>query len=184
MIKREVLPLFFNGENKMFDELLKLVTNESGDQIINNPEIPNEQNSTAIETTTGSIIDSLKSQISGGNGADVLSLLGGQSGVQGNPLVGNLTANVTNSLMDKLGVSNPVAKQIAAALVPVVIGKLVNRTNDPNDNGFDINSIFGSLTGGKSNQFDLAGLLGGSGSTNQQEQSPDLGSIFNILSGK
>jgi hypothetical protein len=169
----------------MFDELLKLVSNESGDQIINNPEIPNEQNNTAIETTTNSIIDSLKGQISGGNGADVLSLLGGKSGVQGNPLVGNLTANVTNSLMDKLGISNPLAKQIAASLVPVVIGKLVNRTNDPNDNGFDINSIFGSLTGGKSNQFDLAGLIGGSQNTSeQQEQSPDLGSIFNILSGK
>jgi hypothetical protein len=170
---------------KMFDELLKLVSNESGEQIINNPEIPNEQNNTAIETTTNSIMDSLKGQISGGNGADVLSLLGGKSGVQGNPLVGNLTVNVTNSLMDKLGVSNPVAKQIAASLVPVVIGKLVNRTNDPNDNGFDINTIFGSLTGGKSNQFDLAGLLGGQQNTSQQqEQSTDLGSIFNILSGK
>ena len=166
----------------MFDELLKLVSNESGEQIINNSQIPNEQNDAAIETTTSSIMDSLKGQIAGGNGADVLSLLGGQSGVQGNPLVGNLTANVTNSLMDKLGVSSPAAKQIAATLVPVVIGKLVNRTNDPNDNGFDINSIFGSLTGGKSDQFNLGGLLGGQ--QEQQEQSPDLGSIFNILAGK
>ena len=168
----------------MFDELFKLVANESGEQIINNPEIPNEQNNTAIETTTSSIIDSLKGQIAGGYGADVLSLLGGQTGVQGNPLVGNLTANVTNSLMDKLGVSNPAAKQIAASLVPVVIGKLVNRTNDPNDNGFDINSIFGSLTGGKSDQFNLSGLIGGSQNQGQPEQSPDLGSIFNILAGK
>lgn len=168
----------------MFDELLKLVSNESGEQIINNPQIPNEQNEAAIETTTSSIVNSLKGQIAGGNGADVLSLLGGQSGVQGNPLVGNLTANVTNSLMDKLGVSSPVAKQIAASLVPVVIGKLVNRTNDPTDNGFDINSIFGSLTGGKSDQFNLGGLLGGSQNHHQQQQSPDLGSIFNILAGK
>ncbi len=168
----------------MFDELLKLVSNESGEQIINNPQIPNEQNDAAIETTTSSIMDSLKGQIAGGNGADVLSLLGGQSGIQGNPLVGNLTSNVTSSLMDKLGVSNPVAKQIAASLVPVVVGKLVNRTNDPNDNSFDINSIFGSLTGGKSNQFNLGGLLGGQQNQGQQEQAPDLGSIFNILSGK
>jgi len=166
----------------MFDELLKLVGSEAGEQIINNPQIPNENNDAAINTTTESIMDGLKGQISSGNGADVLSLLGGQSGIQGNPLVGSLTGNVTNSLMDKLGISNPVAKQVAAALVPVVIGKLVSKTNDPNDNSFDINSIFGSLTGGKSDQFNLGGLLGGSGSN--QEQSPDLGSIFNILSGK
>lgn len=168
----------------MFDELLKLVGGEAGEQIINNPQIPNEQNDASIETTASSIMDSLKGQISSGNGADVLSLLGGQTSVQGSPLVGGLTANVTNSLMDKLGVSSPVAKQIAASLVPVVISRLVNRTNDPNDNGFDINSIFGSLTGGKSDQFNLGGLLGGSQNPGKQEQSPDLGSIFNILAGK
>lgn len=168
----------------MFDELFKLVQGESGEQIINNPQVPNEQNDAAIETTTSSIFDGLKSQVAGGNGADVLSLLGGKSSVQGNPLVGGLTANVTNSLMEKLGIDNPAAKQIAATLVPVVIGKLVSRTNDPNDNGFDINSIFGSLTGGKSDQFNLGGLLGGSQNQQGQEQSPDLGSIFNILSGK
>ncbi|MEO8514020.1 MAG: hypothetical protein ABI543_10700 [Ignavibacteria bacterium] len=168
----------------MFDELLKMVAGESGEQIINNPQIPDEHNEEAIQTTTSSIVDTLKGQISGGNGADVLSLLGGQTGVQGNPLVGNLTANVTNSLMDKLGVSNPVAKQIAQALVPVVIGKLVNRTNDPNDNAFDINSIFGSLTGGKSNRFNIGGLLAGSQNNPSGEESSDLGSIFNLLAGK
>ncbi len=168
----------------MFDELFKLVAGESGEQIINNPQVPNEQNDAAIETTTNSIFDGLKSQVAGGNGADVLSLLGGQTGINGNPLVGGLTANVTNSLMDKLGIDSPAAKQIAAALVPVVLSKLVSRTNDPNDNGFDINSIFGSLTGGKSDQFNLGGLLGGSQHQGQQEQSPDLSSIFNILSGK
>ncbi|MBL8016746.1 MAG: hypothetical protein JNK43_05705, partial [Ignavibacteria bacterium] len=107
----------------MFDELFKLVAGESGEQIINNPQVPNEQNDAAIETTTNSIFDGLKSQVAEGNGADVLSLLGGQSGIQGNPLVGGLTANVTNSLMDKLGIDNPAAKQIAAALVPVVLSK-------------------------------------------------------------
>lgn len=166
----------------MLDELFKLVANESQDQIINNPQIPNENNETAIQTTSNTIFESLKSQVASGNGKDVLSLLGGQSGVQDNSVVNGLTANVTNSLMDKLGIDNPAAKQIAASLVPVVIGKLVNRTNDPSDNGFDINSIFGSLTDGKSNGIDLGGLL--AGNKNAGDQNPDLGSIFNMLSGK
>ncbi|MCC6866312.1 MAG: hypothetical protein IT280_09170 [Ignavibacteria bacterium] len=166
----------------MLEELLKLVGGEAGEQIINNPQIPNEHNDAAVNTTTESIIDGLKGQIASGNGADVLSLLGGKSSISGNPLVGSLTNNVTNSLMEKIGITNPVAKQIAAALVPVVISKLVSKTNNPNDSSFDINSIFGSLTDGKSDQFDLGSLLGGS-NTNS-EQSADLGSIFNILSGK
>lgn len=168
----------------MLDELFKLVTSESQEQIIDNPRIPNEQNEAAIQTTTDSIFDTLKGQVNQGNGADVLSLLGGQTGVQGNPLVGNLTANVTNSLMDKLGVESPIAKQIAASLVPVILSKLVNRTNDPGDNGFDLNSIFGSLTDGRSNGMDMGGLLGQLSGSGQQEQAGDLGSIFNMLSGK
>jgi hypothetical protein len=173
----------------MLDELFKLVTSESQEQIINNPQVPNEQNEAAIQTTTDSIFQSLQGQVNQGNGADVLSLLGGQSNMQGNPLMGNLTSNVTNSLMDKLGVDSPVAKQIAAALVPVVISKLVSRTNDNNDNSFDLNSIFGSLTNGKSNGMNMNNLLGqlsGGQQNNQgnQEQGGDLGSIFNMLSGK
>lgn len=172
----------------MLDELFKLVTSESQEQIIDNPQVPNEQNEAAIQTTTDTIFQSLQGQVNQGNGADVLSLLGGQSNMQGNPLMGNLTSNVTNSLMDKLGVDSPVAKQIAAALVPVILSKLVNRTNDPNDNGFDLNSIFGSLTNGRSSGMDMNGLLGqlsgNQQSGNQQEQPGDLSSIFNMLSGK
>jgi hypothetical protein len=164
----------------MFDELLKLVTSESQQPIVNNPQIPNQHNETAIQTTTTSILESLKGEVQKGNGSGVLNLLGGSSGVEGNPITGNLTKNVTNSLMDKLGIDNPAAKQIAAVLVPVVISKLVNRTNDPNDNGFDLNSIFGSLTDGRSNGMDLSSLLG----KQQGDQNGDLGNIFNMLSGK
>lgn len=171
----------------MLEELFKLVTTESQEHIIDNPQIPNEHNEVAVQTTTDSIFETLKGQVSQGNGADVLSLLGGRSSMQGNPIVNGLVGNVTNSLMDKLGIDSPIAKQIAAALVPVIIGKLVNRTNDPKDNGFDLNSIFGSLTNGRSNQFDMENLLGQvSGNQQQQPQSQemDLGNIFNILSGR
>lgn len=167
----------------MLDELLKLVSSESSEQIINNPKIPNEQNETAVQTATDSIFDSLKGQVSSGNGADVLSLLGGKTNVQGNPLVGNLVDNVTNSLMNKLGIASPIAKQVAASLVPVVIGKLVNQTNDPNDNGFSLNSIFGALTDGRSDKFNLENFAGNP-ETGQKEQGMDLSGIFNLLAGK
>ena len=186
----------------MLNELFKLVTAESGEQIINNPQIPNDKNETAVKTTTDSILDSLKGEISSGNGAGVLNLLGGKSEVQGNPLIGNLTNNVTGSLMDKLGIYSPVAKQIAGALVPVILGKLVNKTNDPGDNDFNLNSIFGSLTGGKTDGFDLGSLLGGGspiggspiggspiggspeGGLETGEQNTGIESIFNMLKDK
>lgn len=165
----------------MLDELFKLVSGESQEQIIDNPGIPNDHNEAAIQTTTDSIFETLKSQVSSGNGADVLNLLGGKTGVQGNPMVGNLTENVTNGLMQNLGIENPVARQVAASLVPIVLEKLIGKTNDPSDSSFDINSIFSSLTGGKSGGIDMASLLSGD---KNKEQGTDLGSIFNIISGK
>lgn len=165
----------------MLDELFKLVAGESQQQIIENPGIPNDHNEAAIQTTTDSIFETLKLQVASGNGAEVLNLLGGKTGVQGNPLVGNLTDSVTSGLMQNLGIESPIAKQVAASLVPVVLAKLVQRTNDPADNAFDINSIFGSLTGGKSGSFDLEAMLNRG---KDSEQAPELGSIFNILSGK
>ncbi len=131
----------------MLAELFKLVSGESQQQIIENPGIPNDHNEAAIQTTTDSIFETLKSQVSSGNGAEVLNLLGGKTGVRGNPMVGDLTENVTNGLIQNLGIENPVAKQVAVSLVPIVLEKLVNRTNDPQDKGFELDSIFNSLKG-------------------------------------
>lgn len=145
--ERGLKPLSLFEGKTVLDELFKLVAGESQQQIIENPGIPNDHNEAAIQTTTDSIFETLKSQVSSGNGADVLNLLRGKTGVQGNPMLGNLTENVTNGLIQNLGIENPVAKQVAASLVPVVLEKLVNRTNDPEDKGFDMDSIFNSLKG-------------------------------------
>ena len=50
----------------MFDNLLKLVQENAGDAIINNSAIPNEKNNLAVNETTASIFNTLKSQANGG----------------------------------------------------------------------------------------------------------------------
>ena len=44
----------------MFDQLLKLVKENAGEAIINNPAIPNQQNDAAINTAATGIMDQLK----------------------------------------------------------------------------------------------------------------------------
>ena len=51
----------------MFENLLNLVKENAGDAIINNPAIPNEKNDEAINTTTNSIVETLKAQVTSGN---------------------------------------------------------------------------------------------------------------------
>lgn len=133
----------------MFDNLLKLVQENAGDAIVNNSAIPNEKNDLAINETTNSIFNTLKSQASGGNINNIMDMF--NSATPPNAQVTNsLTSNVTNDLMSKLGVNNSQASNIAATLIPKVMGQMVNKTNDPNDNSFDMNSILGALGKGSS----------------------------------
>jgi hypothetical protein len=139
----------------MFENLLNLVKEHAGDAIINNAAIPNEHNDAAIETTTNGIMEGLKNQLGNGGIEGLTSMFqgGNQSG-----MVQNISQNVAGSLMQKFGIENQAAQSIVQSLIPVVMNKFVNKTNDPNDNSFDIQGIMGSLAGG--NTAGIGGMLG------------------------
>ena len=132
----------------MLEQLFNLVKEESQQEIINNPAIPNEFNNQAVGLATESIFGGLQSTLSNGGLKDVLGMFAGNSTpVTNNGLVGGMSDNLVKSLMTKFGIDSPIAHSIAASVIPAVLSKLVSKTNDPADNGFDINSIIGSLVG-------------------------------------
>ena len=147
----------------MFENLLELVKSNAGDAVINNAPVPNEHNDAVINHASNSIMDSLKSQLAGGNFADVLSTLGGKTGLTNNPVVSNIMSSVSSSLMSKFGLSSSAASSVSSGLVPNVMNQLVSKTNNPNDTSFDLGGIFNSLTGGKTQGMDLSNLLSGGG---------------------
>lgn len=135
----------------MIEQLLKMVQQESQDAIINNPAIPNEFNNQAVGLATESVFGGLQNALANGGLQDVLGMFTGKSSPNmNNGLVGGIANNFIKGLMDKFGIDSPIAQSIAASLIPTILGKLVSRTNDPADNGFDINGIIGSLIGGAS----------------------------------
>lgn len=143
----------------MLENLISLVKERAGGAIINNPAIPNEQNEAAIQETSSSITSGLQEVLSGGNGVkDLLSMFGGGS-VDGSPVTSQVTGNVADNLVNKLGIERNEASGIAGSLVPDVLKNLVNRTNNPNDNSFDLQSIFNQLSGGKTEGMNLQALL-------------------------
>ncbi len=132
----------------MFENLLNLVKEHAGTAIINNPDIPNEKNDEAIHTTTTSIIDSLKSQLTSGNLSSIMDMFKGGGSTATHSSVGNaVQSNVISDLMKKFGIDNAQATGIGNKLVPAVMEKFVNKTNDPNDNSFDLSNIVNSLGG-------------------------------------
>lgn len=164
----------------MLEQLFNLIQNESQQEIIQNPAIPNEHNNHAVGLATDSIFGGLQNALSSGGLQDVLGMFTGKNQVSSdNPLVGGMINNFVKSMIAKFGIDSPMATNIASSLIPGILGKLVHRTNDPNDSGFDINSIIGALTGNSPQQgggVQLPGLQENSGGI-------DFGSILKKMTG-
>ena len=52
-------------------------------------------------------------------------------------------------LSTRFGVSPQAASQITNSLIPVVMKQFVNKTNDPDDNDFDLQDVVKNVTGQK-----------------------------------
>jgi hypothetical protein len=143
----------------MFETLMNLVQQNAGSAIVNNPAIPNQHNNTAMESVVQSMMQGLGSQAQGGGLGNLLGMVvnGGQN-IQDNPVTAGVQQNVEQGLMEKLGISPQVAMSVAGALVPVVLGKLMNKAADPNDSSVDGNTILGAATGQQG--IDWMGMAG------------------------
>ncbi len=172
----------------MLEQLFNLVKEQAGSAIIQNPDIPNEQNDEAVADVTNNIAGGLQQALAGGQFKDVLKLLGGQGGdLQNNPLASQLSGNAIQSLMNKFNLNQGQAGGIVSSLLPMVLQKLISKTNDPKDNSFDLQGIFSSLTGGKTGGIDLQGILGrvtqGGGLDRDGDGDTDLNDIINMVKG-
>ena len=171
----------------MLEQLLNMVKEQAGTAIIQNPDIPNERNDEAVADVTNNIAGGLQQALAGGQFKDVLSLLGGRGGdIQSNPLVNQLSGNAVESLMNKFNLNQGQAGNIVSNLLPGVLQKLISKTNDPSDNSIDLQSIFSSLTGGKTGGLDLQGLLGRvtqGGLDRDGDGDTDLSDIINMVKG-
>lgn len=153
----------------MLENLFNLIKEQGLNDVINNPVIPNEKNDAVIGDATASVAESFQRVLAGGGLQNVLSLFGGNqnsgsaSSLLNNPIVGNIITSFKNKLTANHGIAGDQASGIANNLIPGVISSLINKTNNPNDSSFDINSIIGSLTGGAAGSgsgIDLQGLIG------------------------
>jgi uncharacterized protein YidB (DUF937 family) len=141
----------------MLENLLELIKENAGEAIINNPAIPNKHNNAAIETASNSLFKALQGAAKTGGLNSIKDLFREGGDVNSNPIMNQLSTNVAGDLMKKFGLDKGTAGSIVAMLLPIVMSKLVKKTNDPNDNSFNLDGIIGALAGNKDS---LGGLLG------------------------
>lgn len=132
----------------MLESITDLVKEHAGD-LLGNSGIPADKKTEVAEDASSSIVSGLKSAVAGGNFDGLMGLFnGGANAASANPVTHNIQAGFIQNLTQKYGLDQGKASGIASAIIPLVIQKLVHRTNDPNDKKFDLQDIIGNLTGG------------------------------------
>jgi uncharacterized protein YidB (DUF937 family) len=171
----------------MLEQLMGLIQDHSQDAIVNNPAIPNEHNNSAMQTILSSVVGGLANQQTAGNSSGLWSLLSGGAGsnISNNPIVSGIANSAISSLMEKFGLDKSAAGGIISAVLPKVMGSLINKTNDPNDSSFDLNTIMGAVMGGGQQQGGGLGNILGSvlGGGAQQQGGGGLGDILGSVLG-
>lgn len=142
----------------MLEELFNLVKGSASDAVINNPDVPNDQNNEVVAEATNTVASGLRNMVAGGGLQNILNLFnnkggqqsGGNNGLLSNPIVNMMIGHFAGKLMSKFNLGGQQANNVATSLIPNVINNLVSKTNDPNDNSFSIEKLLNSITGGKS----------------------------------
>ena len=132
----------------MFEQLTQLAQQFGVESVVKNQAIPNEQNEAVMTEASSSIFSGLQKIVSEG-GADQLAGLfqGNNAQDSSNPVVQQLTEQLTGSLGEKFGVNSETASGVAGSLIPQILGSLVNKAKDPNDSSFQISDVIAAISG-------------------------------------
>ncbi len=167
----------------MLENLEHLVRENAQDAIVNNSIVPNEHNELAIQATSTSIFDALKAQMGSGDLSAIANIFNQGETSTGSPVVQHATSSLTEKLAS-LGINAATAKSIGTSIIPIILGKLANKTNDPNDSSFNIQDILGKLSGSTDGKFDVSDVMGMfTGIQNQSKNEQQEGGMLDKLKG-
>ncbi|MEI9913080.1 MAG: hypothetical protein WDO71_27665 [Bacteroidota bacterium] len=169
----------------MLEQISELVKHYGQDTVVNNPDIPNEENNAVMAEATKTITSGMQNMLAGGGLQDIISMFTGDGGGKSNgtaallknPMVMMMIGHLISKLTGKFNMDPAQASQVSNNLIPNVLRDMVTKTtsNDPSNDAFDLNDLIGSLTGGNVatsetnsggfNFQDLVGKLVGGGNS-------------------
>jgi len=159
----------------MLEELFNLVKGSAGDAVINNPDVPNEQNNEVVAEATNTVASGLRNMVAGGGLQNIISMFtnsgqgGNKSSLLNNPIVNMMIGHFAGKLTSKYNIGGNQANNVASSLIPDVIGNLINKTNDPDNSTFSLEGLLNSITGGKTAEVVQEQQAGGNNGFNFQD---------------
>lgn len=133
----------------MLEQLTQLVQQFGQESVVNNPAIPNEHNEAVLKETSSSILTSLQQMAAQGGMEQLAGLFHGSNAQDpSHPAVQQITQQLSNSLSEKFGLNSAMVSELAATMIPKILGGLMNKANDPKDS-FQLSDIIGAIAGGE-----------------------------------
>lgn len=135
----------------MLEELFNLVKGVASQ----NQHLPSNQKDDIAAEATNTVASGMRNMVAGGGLESLISMFsnGGQQkkgkGLLSNPIVSMMVGHFTEKLMSKFNLNSHEASKVSSSMIPDVLSNLVNKTNDPDNNGFSLESLLNSITGGK-----------------------------------
>jgi uncharacterized membrane protein YeaQ/YmgE (transglycosylase-associated protein family) len=145
----------------MLEELFNLVKENASDVVVNNPDIPNEHNDEVVAEATNTVASGLRNMVAGGGLQNIISMFTGgnqqaggndKSSLLSNPIVNMMVGHFAGKLMSKFNLGGTQANSVANNLIPSVISNLISKSNSSDNNGFSLEGLLNSITGGQTQQ--------------------------------
>lgn len=179
----------------MLDQILDIVKNFSKDTVVENPEVPNEYNQDVMADATKTITSGFQNVMAGGGLQNILELFRGQGGTAGaggllqNPMVTMMVGHFISKLVGKYNMSPSSASSVANNLIPNVLNNMITETNNPQNPGFTLDGLLGTLTGGQSGEGSplqdiLSRFTGGETRENNGQGGTDLQDLIGNFTKK
>ncbi len=141
----------------MLDQLFDIVKQMGQETVVQNPDVPNEQNQEVMGEATNTIASGFQNILAGGGFQNILDLFKGGGGTTNsgngiggllkNPIVSMMIGHFISKLIGKFNMSPKAASSVANNLIPDTLNNLIQQTNDPNNEKATLDNLIGSLVG-------------------------------------
>ncbi|MBD1421703.1 hypothetical protein [Sphingobacterium chuzhouense] len=131
----------------MIDKLQQIIQQTTTQEVDTNSDIANNLTGNVAKETGSSLIDGLKSAVSGGNLSDLSDMLGNtdKNALTSNPIVKTIISSLTSKLGTNVGLDNNTAGGFANSIIPQIISMISSKVQSGD---FNISDIISSLAGG------------------------------------
>lgn len=164
----------------MLDKLLKMAEGPLQEALAKSGTNAGPGAASAIEEVLGSL---LEKKAKSGNTDAVKEMFSGRETPSSSPVVNNLSGDLSEGLMEKLGIDSKQAMALAATALPLLMNFFNKKVNDaPQDNEDIMSSIAKSLQGG-GNGGGLESIMGSLLGGDKKGGGMDLGGLMDLGKG-